>query len=124
MGIRTLVAAAPPCRERVLGLLCAAGSYTVVAEAADGLAAVRLAEEHQPDLVVLEADLPVLGGIEATPPIRSRCPRAAIVVLTGHAGGRLAMRAGADRAISLDSPDAEILDTIRSALPAEVLRSH
>jgi DNA-binding NarL/FixJ family response regulator len=122
MAIRTLVAANPPCRERLMQLLRAAGGYTVVAEATDGLSAVRLAEEHQPDLVILEADLPHLGGIEATPPIRSRCPRSAIVVLTGHAGGRLAVRAGADRAVELDSPNAEILESLRSSLPAEVRR--
>lgn len=122
MAIRTLVATTPPWRERVMGLLRGAGGYTVVADATDGLAAVRLAKEHQPDLVILGADLPHLGGIEATPPIRSRCPRAAIVVLTGHAGGRLAVRAGADRAVALDSPDAEILEALRSSLPAEVRR--
>jgi DNA-binding NarL/FixJ family response regulator len=120
MAIRTLVAATPPCRERVTSLLGAAGGYTVVAEADDGLSAVRLAQEHQPDLVVLGADLPQLGGIEATAPIRSRSPRSTIVVLTGQAGGRLALRAGADRSVTLDSPDPEIIEAVRSSLPAEL----
>jgi DNA-binding NarL/FixJ family response regulator len=117
--IRTLVAGSVPSRQRVVGLLRAAGAYTVVAEADDGVAAVQLAESHQPDLVVMEADLPHLGGIEATAPIRSRSPGSTIVVLTGHAGGRLAMRAGADRALALDSPDTAIAEAVRSALPTE-----
>ena len=120
MAIRTLVAVSTPCRERVLRLLQAAGGYAVVAEADDGLSAVRLAEAQQPDLVILDADLSHLGGIEATAPIRSRSPHSAIVVLTGQAGGRLALRAGADRSIPLGSPDAAVLEAVRGALPAEL----
>ncbi len=123
MGIRTLVAAGPTNRERVVGLLEAAGAYTVVAEAADGVSAVQLAEHHQPDLVVIEAELPQLGGIEATPPIRSRVPESTIVVLTRSAGGRLAMRAGADGSIPVASEDADIVAAVRDALPAD-LRGH
>lgn len=39
--------------------------YAVVAEAADGESAVRLAEEHRPDLVILDVKMPVLDGISA-----------------------------------------------------------
>src|SRR5580693_7720587 len=124
MGIQTLVAGGPETRARVVGLLVASGGYTVVAEAENGVRAVQLAEHHQPDLVVIEADLPELGGIEATAPIRSRVPESTIVVLTpGSAGGRLAVRAGADRFVTLKSADAAIMETVRSALPVE-LRGH
>ena len=39
--------------------------YVVVAEAGDGETAVRLAEEHRPDLVILDVKMPVLDGISA-----------------------------------------------------------
>jgi len=39
--------------------------YEVVGEAADGASAVRLAEEHRPDLVVMDVKMPVLDGISA-----------------------------------------------------------
>ena len=120
MGIRTLVAAGEGNRGRVVDLLRSAGGYTVVAQAADGVSAVQLAERHQPDLVVIEAQLPELGGIEATAPIRSRVPDSTIVVLTRHAGGRLAMRAGADRSVSVESPDAAIVAAVQGALPVEL----
>jgi two-component system invasion response regulator UvrY len=123
MGIRTLVAAGERNRGRLVDLLRSAGGYTVVAEASDGVAAVQLAERHQPDLVVIEAELPELGGIEATAPIRSRVPDSTIVVLTRHAGGRLAMRAGADRSVSVESPDGAIVAAVQGALPRE-LRGH
>ena len=121
MGIRTLVAAGDGNRRRVMALLRSAGGYTMVAEASDGVAAVQLAERHQPDLVVIEAELPELGGIEATAPIRSRVPDSTIVVLTRSAGGRLAMRAGADRSVPVASPDAAIAAAVRGALPVELL---
>jgi DNA-binding NarL/FixJ family response regulator len=120
MGIRTLVAAGAGNRRRVVGLLESAGRYTVVAQASDGVTAVQLAERHQPDLVVIEAELPELGGIEATAPIRSRVPGSTIVVLTRSAGGRLAMRAGADRSIPVESPDAAIVAAVQDALPLDL----
>src|SRR6478735_12690691 len=39
--------------------------YEVVAAAADGESAVRLAEEHRPDLVILDVKMPILDGITA-----------------------------------------------------------
>ncbi len=120
MGIRTLVAAAEGTRDRVVGLLEAAGGYTVVAEADDGVSAVQLAEHHQPHLVVITAELPELGGIEATAPIRSRVPESTIVVLTRRAGGRLAMRAGADRSINVECDDAAIAAAVQDALPVDL----
>ena len=39
--------------------------FRVVAEAADGREAVALAEQHQPDVVVMDLAMPVLNGIEA-----------------------------------------------------------
>jgi len=69
---------------------------------------------------VIEADLPKLGGIEATAPIRARAPETTIVVLTGRAGGRLAVRAGADRSIPVESADAAIAQAVAEALPVEL----
>ena len=121
MGIRTLVAAGERNRGRIVGLLRSAGGYTVVAQASDGVSAVQLAERHQPDLVVIEAELPELGGIEATAPIRSRAPASTIVVLTRSAGGRLAMRAGADRSVPVESPDAANAAAVQGALAMDLI---
>lgn len=61
--------------EKVPGLL-------IVAEASDGVEAVEKANEHQPDLVVLDIALPNLNGFEVARRIRRTCESAKIIFLT------------------------------------------
>lgn len=64
------------------------GRFHVVGEGSDGLDAIALAAELQPDLVVLDRQMPRLGGTEAIPEIRRRAPGAAIVLYTANADSR------------------------------------
>jgi DNA-binding NarL/FixJ family response regulator len=57
---------------------------TVVAEAADGEQAVALVAEHQPDVAVLDIQMPVASGIEATRRIKARHPGVRILILTAY----------------------------------------
>lgn len=54
----------------------------VISEAADGLAAVRQAEELQPDLILLDLGLPGLNGIDAARRIRKLAPNSRILFIT------------------------------------------
>ena len=56
--------------------------FEVVAEASDGQEAVHLAEEVQPDVVLMDVRMPVLGGIRATQTISRTVPNARVVMLT------------------------------------------
>ncbi|HXH88105.1 MAG TPA: response regulator [Gaiellaceae bacterium] len=63
------------------------GRFQVVGEASDGEEAVRLAEQEQPDAVVLDLAMPVLDGLQAIPRIQAASPDTSIVVLSGFARG-------------------------------------
>lgn len=70
----------------------------VVAEAADGEEAVRLAGDHRPDVVLMDVSMPRLGGVDATRAIRSDYPEVEVLILTMHADASVvndAVRAGA-----------------------------
>ncbi len=73
--------------------------FEVVGEAADGKEAVILVEAHHPDAVVLDLMMPVMGGMEAIPEIKSRSPQTKIVVFSALAAAQAeaeALARGAD----------------------------
>ncbi len=121
---RTLVATARLTdRERIIRILDRAGGYDVLAEASDGRAAVKVSGQVDPELVLIDLDLPLVGGIDATPAILHNAPGATIIVLTPAAsdsGGVLAVRFGARGHVPIESPPEILLAAIEAALPREV----
>jgi DNA-binding NarL/FixJ family response regulator len=63
--------------------------FTVIGEAANGQEAVDHALELQPDVVLMDVTMPVLGGIEATKRLTEKDPSAKVIVLTMHADASL-----------------------------------
>ena len=75
------------------------GEITVVAEASDGLEAVRLVGEHAPDVAVLDIQMPRMTGIEATRQIKAAYPAVRVLILTAYDDDPYVfalLRAGAD----------------------------
>ena len=85
-------------RDGVISLL-EAGGHTVVGQAGDGLAAVEAVRGLKPDLILMDINMPVMGGIEALQQIKSFSPEAKVIMLTvseDEANLIEAIRTGAD----------------------------
>jgi two-component system NarL family response regulator len=71
----------------------------LVASCSDGKSALKLAEERQPEIILMDIGLPVMTGIEATQEIKKRIPQIKILALTSHTEPKIVnqiMNAGAD----------------------------
>jgi DNA-binding NarL/FixJ family response regulator len=75
-------------RQGLRCLLDAEANLEVVGEAGDGEAALRLAEELSPDVVIIEGGMRGLGGVETTRRLRTAAPSAKVLVLSVHAQTR------------------------------------
>jgi DNA-binding NarL/FixJ family response regulator len=72
-------------RQGLRSLLDQQAGIEVVAEAEDGRQAVRIAEQLQPDVVLMDFSMPGLNGLEATRQIKQRVPDVKVLILTRHA---------------------------------------
>jgi two-component system invasion response regulator UvrY len=87
-----------------------------ITEAANGRDALILVRAEQPDLVVLDLNLPGIGGFELLRRILAECPVTRIVVLSMHIEARFAtraMQAGARGYMSKNAAPAELLKALR-----------
>jgi DNA-binding NarL/FixJ family response regulator len=99
---------------------------TVVADADTGVAAVAAASRAQPDVVVMDAALPALGGIEATRRIvagSERCATGVVLLVDGSAGDVLfaALRAGASGLVLRDADPGALVEAVRVVAAGETL---
>ena len=90
---------------------------TVIADAANGREAVALAEEHRPDVVVMDVAMPILNGIEAARQISAKRPQIAIVFLSMHSDESYvlrALKAGARAYLLKDSAEHDLITAVRA----------
>jgi len=91
--------------------------FTVVADAADGREAVALAEQHRPDVAVMDIAMPVLNGIEAARQISTKAPQTAVVFLSMHADEGYvlrALKAGARAYLLKDSAEHDLINAVKA----------
>ncbi|HEX9696677.1 MAG TPA: PAS domain S-box protein [Actinomycetota bacterium] len=96
-------------------LLSRSDVFDVVAEAADGLAAVDAVKMWQPDVILLDLAMPRMDGLEAVPAIREASPNTRIVVLSGFDSARMsgaATDAGADAYLEKGTSMTDIASTL------------
>jgi DNA-binding NarL/FixJ family response regulator len=103
-------------REGTRQLLEQFADMHVIGEASDGLEAVRLAAEIQPDVVVMDVRLPHLNGIDATRSITVRFPKIKVLILSAYDDDSYVfplLKAGASGYLLKTSSGAELAEAIR-----------
>jgi DNA-binding NarL/FixJ family response regulator len=118
MQIRVLIADDQALIRRGMSLMLdVEPDIDVVGQAENGAEAVALSKRLQPDVILMDLHMPVMGGVQATREITQAQPRVRIMVLTTFDADELvfdAIRAGAHAYLLKDATEGEVLDTIRA----------
>lgn len=113
-------------RAGLIKLLESIPDITVVGEAGDGLALLKLAEELRPQLVMMDIAMPGLNGIEATARLAKSCPDIRVMILSMHQNEeyvRQALRHGAAAYLLKDAAPMELEQAIAAVLRCETYLS-
>jgi len=98
-------------------LLESVPEFQVIADASSGREAVALAEQHMPDVVVMDVAMPILNGIEAARQITAKLPQTAVVFLSMHGDESYvlrALKAGARAYLLKDSAEYDLIQAVKA----------
>ena len=116
----------PVFRDGIRALLDADPDTEIIAEATTGDEALVLAEQHRPDVILMDLKMPGMNGIEATRRITARSPSIRVLVVTmfeDDASVFTAMRAGARGYVLKDATKEELLRAIQAVGNGEAIFS-
>ncbi len=114
--IRVLIADdSPRARAGLRTLLATEPDILIVGEATTGQEAVRLVAERRPAVVLMDLQMPIMDGAEATRLIKHRWPDVNVVVITVHAAEQTALIAGADAFVVNGAAPERLLAALRAS---------
>jgi two-component system, NarL family, response regulator LiaR len=116
----------PFIRKAIKSVLDPLNEIKVIAEATNGIEAVKYTIELNPDVVIMDIGMPELNGLEATRQIKAKCPKTAVLILTvyedsEHIIGLL--KAGAAGYLIKDIFDDELVHSIYNVVAGETVLS-
>jgi len=104
----------PMFREGLALLLATQPDMNLVAQASNGREAIQQFRQHHPDITLMDLQMPVMNGLDATVAIRKEFPEAKIIILTTYESDvQGAMNRGARAYLLKTHLDKELLGTIR-----------
>ena len=106
----------PVVRNGIAGLVQDQPDMLLVGEASNGREAIQQFRAHQPDVTLMDLQMPEMSGVDAIIAIRDQFPRARIIVLTTYTGDVQvvrALKAGAQGYLIKNLLHKELLDAIR-----------
>ena len=109
-------------REGLHTLLSVHADLDVVGEAGNGEEALRLAAAHQPDVILMDVQMPVLDGVAATRRLHAEQPACRVILLTTFDDDEYVfegLRAGAVGYLLKDAPSARLVEAIQAAARGE-----
>jgi DNA-binding NarL/FixJ family response regulator len=109
----------PAVRQGLKMRLALEPDLKVVGEASDGLEALKYARALNPNVIVMDVEMPLMDGVAATEALRRLLPKCVVVLLTIHDDVYTrdkAREAGAAALVSKQAGDAELLKAIREAM--------
>lgn len=104
-------------REGVAAMVAMEGDMELAGEASDGVTAIAAFERLRPDIVMLDLQMPRMGGLEVLVALRALDPAARVIVLTTYDGDVQALRAlkaGASGYLLKTSLRKELIDAVRA----------
>lgn len=119
----------PLVRKGIVALLANEPDIMLAGEASSGAEALKKFREHQPDITLMDLELPDMDGVEVTLAIRQEWPDARIIVLTSYGGDQdisRALKAGVRGYLLKEMVPTEVIRTIRTVydgkrvIPSEV----
>lgn len=114
----------PLMRQALRNILERENELKVVGEAGNGQEAIEMAMEFRPDVVIMDINMPVLNGIEATKQIKAQCPFISILILTVHTDIETIfsiLQAGASGYLTKSVFGPEVVNTIRALIDGEMV---
>lgn len=117
----------PFIRKAIKAVLDPLEEIQVLAEASNGVEAVKHVCELKPDVVIMDIGMPEMNGLEATRYIKEKCPRTAVLILTVYEDSEhvlALLKAGAAGYLIKDIFDADLVHAIYNIVSGETVLSN